>query len=395
MRLAIVSIMSGAAWGGSEVLWSDTAAEALRAGAAVGVFVYRWPELPEAVRVLEAQGAHLFRRPRPLARRFRRARTTLHTIVRHDPWRDLIRFAPDVICVSQGVTHEFLLEPMLVDTLRRLQTPYVVINHLNGNQEPPGPHWPEIALPFLQGAARVAFVAQDNLRSAQRHLAHRLTAAVVLQNPVNLTSLEPVAWPVGSHFSMACVARLDIAYKGQDVLLEALAAAPWSEREWSLHLYSAGPSLPYLRALARYYDLTSHVVFHGHVHDVRAIWAEHHLLVLPSRTEGTPLALIEAMLCGRPAVVTAVGGNAEWIEEPLTGFIAEAATALSIGVALERAWLRRDRWEAMGLRGHEIALRRHDPQPGRTLLDLLRACTPAQVDPAVERIQLVDQRSVP
>ena len=52
-----------------------------------------------------------------------------------------------------------------------------------------------------------------------------------------------------------------------------------------------------------------------------------------------PLALVEAMLCGRTAVVTDVGGNAEWIEDGETGFVAEAATAKSFGAALkERGW---------------------------------------------------------
>ena len=53
------------------------------------------------------------------------------------------------------------------------------------------------------------------------------------------------------------------------------------------------------------------VHFRGHVNDIRAIWEQNHLLVLPSRYEGLPLALVEAMWCGRPAVVTDVGGNAE------------------------------------------------------------------------------------
>src|SRR5207245_589821 len=91
----------------------------------------------------------------------------------------------------------------------------------------------------------------------------------------------------------------------------------------------------------------------------------------PSYAEGTPLALVEAMLCARPAVVTDVGGNAEWVEEGATGFLAAAPTARSIGDALERAWGARERWPALGHAARTAALARHDPAPGRTVLALL------------------------
>jgi glycosyltransferase involved in cell wall biosynthesis len=87
----------------------------------------------------------------------------------------------------------------------------------------------------------------------------------------------------------------------------------------------------------------------GHVPDVAGIWSRNHLLVLPSRYEGLPLALIEAMWCGRPAVVTDVGGNAELLADNRTGFIARAATTESFEEALERAWQRCEEWREMGL----------------------------------------------
>ena len=66
------------------------------------------------------------------------------------------------------------------------------------------------------------------------------------------------------------------------------------------------------------------------------IWAKEQILVLPSRQEGLPIALVEAMMAGRPAVVTDVGGNREVIDEGITGFIAEAPTVCAVSAALER-----------------------------------------------------------
>ena len=53
------------------------------------------------------------------------------------------------------------------------------------------------------------------------------------------------------------------------------------------------------------------------------------------------MALVEALIAGRPAVVTDVGDSAQWAIDGETGLVAEAATAASIGRALSRAWERR------------------------------------------------------
>lgn len=57
---------------------------------------------------------------------------------------------------------------------------------------------------------------------------------------------------------------------------------------------------------------------------------------MPSRFEGLPLAMVEAMLCARPVVATDVAGHAEIIEDGVTGFLADAPTAGSMAAALER-----------------------------------------------------------
>jgi glycosyltransferase involved in cell wall biosynthesis len=102
-----------------------------------------------------------------------------------------------------------------------------------------------------------------------------------------------------------------------------------------------------LRKLASSLQLKN-VRFRGHVANVQAIWEENHLLVLPSRFEGLPLALVEAMWCARPATVTDVGGNAEMCVDGETGFVATAPAVGLMEQTLERAWNRRHEWESMG-----------------------------------------------
>ena len=94
-------------------------------------------------------------------------------------------------------------------------------------------------------------------------------------------------------------------------------------------------------------------------------------LLLFSRAEGTPLALVEALLSSLPAVVTDVGGNTEWIEEPQTGFIFEATTARSFTAALEQAWLAQADCKKMGMQAHKAAILKLDKLPGLSLLKVL------------------------
>ena len=152
--------------------------------------------------------------------------------------------------------------------------------------------------------------------------------------PITGPSLIPIRTPRSWRMSRVSTSH----FKGQDLLLQALSGEPWKGCCWLLRFYGAGPDRPYLGRLADYYQISERVEFCGHVRDVRSIWADNHLLVMSSRSEGTPLALVEAMICARPAVVTDVGGHMEWVEEPATGFVAEAASARSLDVALERGW---------------------------------------------------------
>jgi glycosyltransferase involved in cell wall biosynthesis len=80
------------------------------------------------------------------------------------------------------------------------------------------------------------------------------------------------------------------------------------------------------------------VEFAGFVEDMERLWAGHHALVLPSRYEGLPLSLVEAMLCGRAGIVTDVGGNRELVCDGVNGYLAKAATVELFDQAMNRAW---------------------------------------------------------
>lgn len=99
------------------------------------------------------------------------------------------------------------------------------------------------------------------------------------------------------------VGRLSVE-KGPDLFLEALARAP----EWRASIVGDGPLRGALEARARDLGVDRRIRWHGVVPGAGTLLAGFDALVLSSRTEGTPIVLLEAMAAGVPLVVTEVGG---------------------------------------------------------------------------------------
>jgi glycosyltransferase involved in cell wall biosynthesis len=177
----------------------------------------------------------------------------------------------------------------------------------------------------------------------------RLPNGHVVWNPIKIARDVCVSWPAaGEVWRMACVARLQTRPKGHDLLLQTLALPHWRERALHLSFFGTGENRKGLEHLAAMLGISERVLFKGHVDGVQEIWREHQLIAQPSRNEGMPLSLVEALMCGRPALVTDVAGHAGLITEGENGFMAEAATVRHLDEALQRAWDQRENWRAMG-----------------------------------------------
>jgi len=380
MKIAIVSTMDEAPWGGSEELWSGMAERALEDGHKVCTLTSFWPECPTAIDQLKARGAavafqrQLARLPSIWQRRQQRLLNLFNQargVGRYRYFEPLHMWQPDMVCVSMGHIYEFLRHPGLIEFLKSTDVPFVLLGEFVDDVRIPLSARLDLVSRIFDRASKIVFVSQRNRHDVERHLARHLPHAVVVHNPVNLEDRSIVPWPATDHPSLAVVGRLSIVAKGQDLLMEALSSPTWRDRNWTLNLYGEGPDRDYLQSLVSFFEMEDRVHFHGHVEDLRQVWAQNHLLVMPSRGEGTPLALVEAQLCGRPAVVTDVGGNAEWVEEGVTGFLAAGPSAKAIDAALNRAWTQLSQWPTLGTSAHHQATEKSDPQPEETLLSLL------------------------
>jgi glycosyltransferase involved in cell wall biosynthesis len=112
--------------------------------------------------------------------------------------------------------------------------------------------------------------------------------------------------------------------KGLDLGLEALAGLkdlPW---DWSIA--GDGPQTAALRERVKQLGLEDRVHFLGWQErdQLAARYREANLFLFPSRHEGMPNALLEAMASGLPVVATRIAGNEELVQEGVTGKLVDA-----------------------------------------------------------------------
>jgi glycosyltransferase involved in cell wall biosynthesis len=347
-KILFVSTMDSVSWGGSEVLWSETALKLRQFGHEVSASVSRWRPRPSQHETLLQAGVRLNERWFPTSQP--RPRVIFNPLVRRASpvffTRWLKRQQPDLICCSHGSVGEDLT---LIRICAQSGIPYCIVLHANAEYMWPGGQRARELADFYGRAKRVFFVSEGNRTLLETQTGFEFKNAEVVRNPFNVRRNAAPPWPTELNpVRLACVGRLEPGAKGQDLLLRALARDTWRSRPVAVSFFGKGWCEDNLRQLVRLLKMDGRVTFNGHVSDIESIWATHHALILPSRFEGLPLAIVEAMHCARPVIVTDVAGNAEIVQDGVTGFIAEAPTERHLHAALERAWEQRYNWEAMG-----------------------------------------------
>jgi len=114
------------------------------------------------------------------------------------------------------------------------------------------------------------------------------------------------------------VGTMEQLYKGQDVLLEATAICLKKGVNIKVSFVGDGKYKSKLEKRARELELTGHTRFLGKLNPGQAIYLvldSAELYVQPSRTEGLPKTVIEAMARGLPCIATNVGGIPELLQD--------------------------------------------------------------------------------
>jgi glycosyltransferase involved in cell wall biosynthesis len=148
----------------------------------------------------------------------------------------------------------------------------------------------------------------------------------------------------------ACVGRLE-PQKGQDVLLEALALLRAHGIDFVCAFAGDGSTRAALESRRDALGLGAHARFLGTLEDPGPLLAAADAVVLPSRWEGLPLVVLEALARAKPVVASAVGGIPEVIEDGVDGRLVPPEDPGALAAVLDDFFRRSDHALQMGRRG--------------------------------------------
>jgi glycosyltransferase involved in cell wall biosynthesis len=137
-------------------------------------------------------------------------------------------------------------------------------------------------------------------------------------------------------FVIGTVGRFD-SIKNLPMLVRGIAAVGAHDPRVRGLLVGDGPEMPRIRALVDALQLQGRVSLTGFREDARELTQCMDLFVLSSFSEGTSMALLEAMAANVPVVVTDVGGNPEIVKAGESGWVVPSDDVSALTAALSEA----------------------------------------------------------
>lgn len=183
------------------------------------------------------------------------------------------------------------------------------------------------AYAVVVSAKGVEYCLRQNAVLKKLNNIHRIANAIPVFNAASTARVHHRKFILG-------VGRLSYV-KGFDQLIEAFSRAGLPETD--LLLIGDGPERAALTRLAGNLGLTGRVIFAGTKLNLQDYYSQAELFVLPSRNEGYPNALVEAMSFGCPCIaMNCEFGPAEIISNGHNGLLVEAANIDALAGAMAR-----------------------------------------------------------
>lgn len=200
-------------------------------------------------------------------------------------------------------------------------------------------------------AAHVAVGARSS-REVARLAGVPPEAIRTIHNGVPDVELEPLPRPAQGQI-IGSLGRLE-PQKGFDVLVKSLSELPGV----TAVIVGEGSEHDRLVRLAKQLGVWDRLVLPGRSDEARRYLTTFDVFVLPSRFEGFPLAIVEAMLAGLPVVATDVGSVAEAVVDGKTGRLVARDDPSSLARAVRDLLEDPKRAHELGRKGRETAIER-------------------------------------
>jgi glycosyltransferase involved in cell wall biosynthesis len=208
----------------------------------------------------------------------------------------------------------------------------------------------ELSWPAVRRIVRTmtvhAYRSADCFLANSHHMADQLRTDLgldpdrmrMIHNPIDLARVdrlaaEPIA-RTGEKPFIVSVGRLEYQ-KGHDLLLKAFAASD-AAKKFDLVIIGRGTREPELSELAGELGIAGRVAFTGFQENPWAWISKAALFVLPSRWEGFPSVVAEALACGTPALVTDCEfGPREVVEHGISGWVVPPDDEIAFRAAMD------------------------------------------------------------
>jgi glycosyltransferase involved in cell wall biosynthesis len=179
-----------------------------------------------------------------------------------------------------------------------------------------------------------AVIANSN---GLRHLAHAFDSRFevpVIPNGVDL-ELFKMGKRDWSSPRLLSVGRI-VHQKGLDLAMHALGGL--KDLKWEWRIAGDGPQMHALQSLAQELGIDDRVIFLGWQsrQQILESYQQANVFLFPSRHEGMPNAILEAMSSGLPVIATCIAGNEELVVEGQTGYLVPAEDIENLQNALKK-----------------------------------------------------------
>ena len=349
--------MNGAAWGGSEEQWYQTALWMCKNKFKVGVCVFEWEEKKSKLTELEKHGCIIYILPN-------KGRGILSTwqkqkILNGIPFEDY-----EMAYVNQGGWHDVAHGPF--KKLFKKLPPYALSFHnyqlganLKSSKVSILNSWINNAVVCI-AATKVIFKMLENdynIFARQKEISYSpitFDPTIALHYKKNQLTGKPAVFLV--------LGALDVNRKAQDILIKSFSNTQWKNRLWQLHIYGEGKDKEMLAGLIMKLHLEENVFLKGFTNNVQGALIDSDVLIQATRIDAMPISVIEAMAMGLPCIVSNVGDMPDWVRQDYNGFITPEVNEESISRTLESAWAKKEEWAQMGINAYETFLKKY-PQP--------------------------------
>ncbi len=148
----------------------------------------------------------------------------------------------------------------------------------------------------------------------------------LIQNGVDTTEIEScntvhpqlIEWKAQDFFIFGYIGRL-VHLKGLDILFNALSSLD-KKLPWKLALIGDGDQRTFLETLAQELNISENITFFGFQEERLEFLKGFDVFVLPSRSEGIPRCLMEALAANKPVISSDIPGSTELIIDGKTGY---------------------------------------------------------------------------